>query len=714
MPRVYLCFLWHMHQPFYKDLVTGRYQMPWTRLHALKDYYGMVQILDEFPEVRQTFNLVPSLMLQVEEYAAGEAADPYLELALKPADSLTEAEQEWELQNFFPGHPQGIIYRHPRYGELYDAWRLSDRNPQRARRFFGTQAFRDLQVLSQLAWFDEEFLEHDAEIRDLVLKQRDYTAEDQALMARKQREILNAVIPVYRRFAERGQIEISTTPFYHPILPLLCDSDIARVAHPQVPLPSRFQYPQDARHQLEKAREFIGSRFGAAPTGLWPSEGSVSDEVFGIASETGFRWAATDNGVLARTLGQPAGVVETYRPYRWRQGGRELQVVFRDHTLSDLIGFVYSRMGAAEAAKDFLDRIRENCRGILARGRDALVPIILDGENAWEFYDRNGRPFLRELYRRIVDDRQIQALRISDALKAVEGQTMDHVFPGSWISANFDVWIGAEEDNKAWEYLLRARQAYEQAVGGAAGAAISKQNRSLAWEELLIAEGSDWCWWYGPEHASDYRAEFDQLYRDHLTNVYRALGLTPPEELSRPILKLAPSGFHSLPTGAVRATIDGKVTSYFEWLGAGAYKVDARSGSMHGGVSVVRELFYGSDGTSLFLRLDLEPQGVAEMEARLQLRPAKDGGPASSVTIQLSDGRVVGVEAKLARPDAGGPEFAFHSVLEGRLALAALGATAGDSFELQVSIWKDGLPVDAVPQQGALEISTADPGDWPV
>jgi len=267
MPRIYVCFLWHMHQPFYKDLVSGEYRLPWTRLHGLKDYYGMARILEEFPRIRQTFNLVPSLVAQVEEYAAGQAADPFLRCALKPADSLSEQDLELLLGYSFLANPARMIYRYPRYGELYEAWLAANRNVKRARRFFNAQACRDLQVLSQLAWFDEEFQAGDAEVRSLVEKGRDFTPEDQALIGRKQPEILAAILPEYRKLAERGQIEISTTPFYHPILPLVCDSDIAGVSHPYVPLPGRFRYPQDARLQLERAREFIAERFGRASCG---------------------------------------------------------------------------------------------------------------------------------------------------------------------------------------------------------------------------------------------------------------------------------------------------------------------------------------------------------------------------------------------------------------------------------------------------------------
>jgi alpha-amylase/alpha-mannosidase (GH57 family) len=712
MARIYLCFLWHMHQPFYKDLVSGEYKLPWTRMHALKDYYGMVAILKEFPRVRQTFNLVPSMMAQVEEYARGEARDPYLDLALKPAEALTEAEQIFLLRHFFHAHPPRMIEPFRRFSDLYEA-RRSYSTAEMARRRFSIQDFRDLQVLSQLVWFDEEFRASDPEIHQLFTKGRDYTLDDQRLMGRKQQEIIGKVMPAYRDMAAAGQIEISTTPYYHPILPLVCDSNIASVSHPNVPLPLRFQYPEDARAQLEMARAYCERQFGVAPIGLWPSEGSVSDEVFGIAADIGFQWTASDSGVLARTLGRSIGVDAIYRPYRWEQNQRRLGVIFRDHFLSDLIGFVYSGMDAAEAARDFLHRIRENCRAIIGAGRDVLVPIILDGENAWEYYDQNGRPFLRYLYALISEDTQMSAVTVGEALEKLRQEPLSHVFPGSWINANFDVWIGAEEDNQAWTYLLRARETY------AATRTVPRDRMKLAYEELLIAEGSDWCWWYGPEHDSGNREEFDKLYRSHLANVYRFLNLSPPEELSRPILQLVERALHLHPTAPVKPLIDGEVTSYFEWMGAGLYRVDERSGSMHGKMLLIREVQYGSDGSNLYLRVDFHrgsEQAISGMEARLGITP---GNPdrASHVTLRFDYGRANVTEMKLAAaPETAAPalEFAFKNILEGRLSLAALGIREGDPVRFQFSLWQQGLPMDAVPQHGWIEMPISEPAEWMV
>jgi len=704
MPHTYLCFVWHMHQPFYKDLATGQYQLPWTRMHALKDYYGMVKVLEEFPGIRQTFNLVPSMMVQIEEYANGTAEDPFLNVAAKPAESLTAEEQEFILRYFFQANVGRLIYRYPRYAELYEAWMAADRNPARTRRSFGVPALRDLQVLSQLSWFDEDFIDNDAEVQQLVRHGKHYTLDHQALMVRKQTEIVGRVLPVYREAARRGQIELSTTPYYHPILPLLCDSEIARISHPNVPLPTRFSYPQDARRQIESARAYMSAKFGHEPAGMWPSEGSVSDDALRLAAEAGFRWAATDNGVLAATLGHTAGPRETSRPYLWQQDGCELHLLFRDHFLSDLIGFVYSRMDPPAAAQHFLDRIRENCQPILTSGQDALVPIILDGENAWEYYDRSGRPFLRELYRRIEEDPAISAVTVGEALEKVQSHKLDRIFPGSWINSNFDVWIGAEEDNQAWNLLLQARQAYDEAAKGTDG--ISEGDLRLAYEELLIAEGSDWCWWYGPEHHSENRAEFDKLFREHLAHVYHALRRTPPEELSRPILKVMPAVFHEPPHGPIRATIDGQITSYFEWMGAGVYSIDPRQGAMHGRRNVAREFHYGSDGSSLFLRLDLaaDPHNTAGTEVHCTAEGRK-------LRLRLENRSASVLDADLAPADF---EAAFDRVLEIRLSLAALGVAPGAPVRLQVSLWRNGLPLEAIPPHGDLAAATTDASDWPM
>ncbi|MGC2255490.1 MAG: glycoside hydrolase family 57 protein, partial [Candidatus Acidiferrales bacterium] len=449
MSRVHLVLLWHMHQPQYRDPTTHRYILPWTRLHALKDYWGMVRALEPFPEVHATFNVVPSLAMQIEEYASGKFEDPWFDVAFKPESDLSDADKREILQRAFQVNHERLMSRWPRFVELFQ-W-SQKMGTEDAAAQFNARDWRDLQLLSQLAWMDEEYLAFDPIVSALARQGADFSEQDKENLRAKQAELLREVLPEYHRAAERGQIEISTTPFYHPILPLLCDSQIARVANPHSPsLTPPFRFPEDAREQLVRSREYHKNLFGQVPQGLWPSEGSVSDETLAIAAELGFCWFATDEGVLGRTRnigfwrdgdGIPENAAELYSPWKFRIGGRDIHGFFRDHYLSDLIGFVYSRMGASEGAEDFHRRLRmigERTSG----GKPATVSVILDGENAWEYYEGNGREFLRQFYARIAHDPDIRALTASEAIaEAGEVRALEGIFPASWINANFDIWI---------------------------------------------------------------------------------------------------------------------------------------------------------------------------------------------------------------------------------------------------------------------------------
>jgi alpha-amylase/alpha-mannosidase (GH57 family) len=701
MATINLCFLWHMHQPLYKDLVSGKYRLPWARLHALKDYYGMVSMLRNFPKVHQTFNLVPSLLIQIEEYAEGRASDPFLQAALKPAESLDKAEKEFILRYFFQANEHRLIQRYPRYAELFRIVQHSNNVPELAAAAFDTQAFRDLQVLSQLAWFDEEYLRNDRQVRDLAQKGRDYLLDDQALLGQKQLEAMGNVIGAYREFAASGQIELSTSAFYHPILPLVCDTNVASVSHPYIPLPMQFSYPGDAEEQLRRSLDYFETRFGGRPEGFWPSEGSVSDQTFEIAAHLGFRWSASDDGVLARTLGKKATPAVTYQPYIWRQGGRELSVIFRDHRLSDLIGFVYQRMDAVEAANHFLAEVRKNCAPVLKAGHDAVVGIILDGENAWEWYFENGRPFLSELYTRISESNDIAALTISEGLRKRKAKELKRIFPGSWIDANFDIWIGAEEDNRAWDQLSRARKLYDEVKQSPQANDISKEQLELAFEELLIAEGSDWCWWYGPEHSSANRGEFDQLYREHLCNVYRLLGREIPVELGESMLRKAETAVHEHPSGLIQPIIDGQISSRQEWTDGGRYRTDQRSGAMHSQRSLFQELHYGTDGQNLFLRVDFTAQNSLTPEVELRFRLRNPAGDTFRIHLCQREPDDLQIESDLPSDSMAA---AIQDICELRVSMGALRIRRGDPVFLQFSVLREGLPIAWLPASGELEV----------
>jgi alpha-amylase/alpha-mannosidase (GH57 family) len=747
MPTLRVILLWHQHQPFYKDLVTGEYRLPWVRLHALKDYYGMVKLLDEFPNVHQNFNLVPSLVAQIQDYVAGTAQDPFQEVASKPAKDLTENERRFALQYLFQANPQNLIGRYPRYKELWERFREHGNQPDRAERYFQPQDFTDLQVLSQIAWFDEFFLE-EKDIAALVRKGHNYSLDDQKFVIARERELLARVLPAHAAAAEKGSIEISATPFYHPILPLLCDTSAGAVSTPGLPLPqNRFRHPEDAREQLRRGLDLHQQVFGVRPKGVWPSEGSVSEEALAIAHSLGVQWMATDEGVLGRSTGLffardgngrlPGHLAEQlYNIYRYENGSTAMHLVFRDHTLSDLIGFVYSGMPPADAARHLINNIKDAAKPVLDKGRDAVVSIILDGENAWEYYPKSGREFLRRVYDGLQREPGLEAVTMSEAIARHQdfGQ-LNSLVPGSWINANFNVWIGAPEDNRAWDYLHHARDYYASNAARA-----SEAQRQLAFDEILIAEGSDWNWWYGPEHHSANDRDFDELYRKHLSNVYQALGATAPDYLAQPITGVEVRPSFVPQTGYIHPRVAGDKVRYFEWMGAAIYTADHRAGAMHGKQFLLDSVYAGIDATNLYGRLDFSGKPPAEdFEIVVNVESWASGEPRPRRTLRVSaaarEGRLKewkiengSAERELAssaQPDehvkvALLRNFEFKVPLIWLLATpnsapsaerksAAVAATS--KLRLRFSLWQNRLPVDSLPLEGWIELQVVSEGE---
>jgi len=718
MNKIHLVVLWHMHQPQYRDPETACYVLPWTRLHALKDYWGMVKILEEFPNFHATFNIVPSLGLQLEEYASGTFNEPWFELAFRDAEQLSREDKSEILLRAFQVNHERLLSRWPRYLELYE-WSRQAGSAQ-ATVTFTPRDWRDLQLLSQLAWMDEEWIARDATINHLSAKGKDFTEKDKVALKQKQLEFLKLVLPIYREAAARGQIEISTTPLYHPILPLICDSDIARVANPATPLPRRaYRHPEDAREQLRRAKEYHQRMFGVQPAGLWPSEGSVSDQALAIAAEEGFKWFGTDEGVLGRTLnigffrdgsGLAANANRLYQPLRVHTGKTAITGLFRDHHISDLIGFVYSRMDSKAAAADLHGRLRAIGERVQSK-QSLTVSLFLDGENAWEYYPGNGREFLRQFYGHVQADPDFRALTASEAIAAAgEIAETQGIFPASWINANFDVWIGHAEDVQAWDYLWDAREAFARAEDAAAQGRQDAPSESAlreAKESLLAAEGSDWCWWFGPEHSTANDAEFDALYRKHLTGIYRAVGKIAPDELAKPIKKQPERALHLPPSEYLKVHVDGRDSSYFEWLGGGLYSPERRSGAMHGRTFYLRELRYGFEPERLCIRLDTFPGAFAELETA-EFRVTVQGNCEVTMIAKLQQGKLVEYSVEQERVcllnPASSAEAAYDQILELAISKDLFDLRGMSRLRLGVALWHGGLPVDVLPAEGIVDV----------
>jgi alpha-amylase/alpha-mannosidase (GH57 family) len=716
-PRLSVLFLWHQHQPLYKDGLTNHYEMPWVRLHATKDYYDMVALLDEFPTIKANFNLVPSLLTQLDDYAQGNARDRFLALTLKRAGDLSFDERQFILQNFFMAHWETMVDPYSRYRELLDKrGRIaSPESLSRNQNYYKEQDWRDLQTWFNLTWFDPLWREKDPLIKGLFEKGKNFSEEDKQKLAAKQQEVCGLVVAKHKELQDRGQIEITTTPFYHPILPLLCDTEAARAALPQMMLPGhRFQHPEDAREQLRRAVEDYSRRFGRAPQGLWPSEGSVSEEAVRLIHEAGIRWIATDEGILSRSLGSTTfGRQDLYEPYRMAVGNGFLHFFFRDHELSDAIGFVYASWDPEEAAKDFLKKLQGIQAGIKDRTRPHVVPVILDGENCWEYYQQDGLPFLRALYRLLSADSTIETVRASDYLdRNPTIRTLTSLWSGSWINSNFAIWIGHSEDNQAWDLLYRTRQFLVNTLAAHPEMRDTDPGKQ-AWEEIYIAEGSDWCWWYGEDHSSANDMMFDYLFRKHLMNVYTLLGEKIPEDLHLPIKKKRLQATITEPVDFINPTIDGRITSYFEWQSAGVYHTEAgATGTMQKAENLIKSIYYGFDMQNIYLRLDLSRPMTPDILKGIQIRiiiqePVVceadiDFKPEKKLLLNLK------TQGQTATENPKVLEGAHHKIIEFALPLNHLPNPDKKPFKISILVMKDGLEQERWPADVTLQIPYPD------
>ena len=698
MPRpILLALVWHLHQPSYHDAESGADLLPWTRLHATKDYRDMARALAATPRVRVTFNLTPVLLEQLDAIGSGRS-DPYLDVARAPAASLSAAQASFLLARFFDVNHERMLSPFPRYRELFER--------REAGGAFTADDLRDLQTWFHLAWVDPTFREVEP-LRALMQKGRGFTEEEKGMLLDWGVACARDAAQDYREVAARGQAELITSAYYHPILPLLIDSMAPWEVSPTAVLPDPpFRAPLDAAAQIRRARVSHEKRFGAMPKGTWPPEGAVSDAALAALASGGFAWAASDETVLQAALAARDGSVRDwpgalYRPYRVETAGGPIAMVFRNRELSDRIGFTYASWDAGEAARDFVERVRATGDSVEGDA-PALVPVILDGENCWESYFDDGRPFLEALYGLLEKDSQIEAVTVSEALERVPArETLKHVPVGSWIRDDLGIWIGHEDKNRAWAELARARAVVEDSmpVPEARG----------AMEEIYVAEASDWFWWYGDDHPSAHRALFDRLFRSRLVEAYSRLELVVPESLRSSLRRDADQAEADLAGASehapsafpyVKPTIDGRNSDFYEWMGAVEHGASGESGAMHRASAVVRSVRFGGDGRNLFVRIDAAPKAAA----------------GSVIAVETTGGRVARVPLQAGRgnpswsggsrgDDAG--EYAAAEVMELRLPLAALGARAGEPTAFRVSLEQDGAREEIVPAAGWLTLPAA-------
>ena len=696
MRRVHVAFVWHMHQPWYLWPGSQLAALPFARLHACSAYYDMPWLLGQFEHTRVTFNLVPSLIEQLEGYARGEIVDRAMELSRLNPDDLTLDDQRYLLAHMCGGHPAATMAASARYGELLHK-RGVDRNSEtidRACRIFSTEEYRDLQVLFNLAWCGFA-LDHESDVvHALRQKDRNFTEDEKIALLDVMDRTVAGVIDTYRAAAERGCAELTCSPHYHPILPLLAKMEDAERRIPAARLPQPYwREPEEARRQLRKGIDHHERVFGSRPHGLWPSEGSVSDEALRIAAEEGVQWAASDEEVLAMSLGlsDRPSPSQRYRP--WLAADGRLGMIFRDHRLSDLIGFVYRDWSAADAAEDFVTRLRSVAEAT-GDGAPPLVSVILDGENPWGWYPDAGEGFLRALYEGIEAADDVQAVTVSEHLEEFPPQSrLSSVFPGSWIDHSFRTWIGGKEHRRAWELLTGALEAVKRDRHDPD--AVEQARR-----HLMIAEGSDWFWWYSENQHTLDADIFDALFRSHVAATYRALGEEPPEAVEEPIYAEKISRLAREAAGPMTANIDGRITSYFEWQPAALLRTAGLASAMQRSSYIVQELHFGFDDRNLWLRLDTDrPALEALSECRMEVVFSGEVEHTIAVT-GMGHGEPVEVNGTLCAE----AQCVVDQIFEARIPLAVVDLQPGGTLKLAVIIAREGHILERWPELGFLQV----------
>lgn len=621
-----LSFFWHMHQPDYRGR-DGVMKMPWVFLHAIKDYYEMPWLLSEYPGLKATFNLSASLIEQIKLYDKPIENDYFLSLWIKHPQMLSSDERAWLIKLIGAMQFETMVRPIARYAELYYKNNLSD------------DELIDLEVVFILAWCGNYLRLYNANIKMLFDKKHEYTQEDKALLLECLSKFVGTILPFYATLQKQGVISVSTTPYFHPILPLLVDMQNASLANSATAMPKgSFSLHADACEHVERSIALYKDTFGCNPIGFWPAEGAVDKKSIAIYKEHNIKWIATDEAILYKSLEkhEPLG---HYQPYLFDG----VSISFRDHALSDLIGFEYRHRDANEASVHFMDALNR-----IAQGREnPTVSVIVDGENAWEFYENNGLNFFKSLYSALASSSWCSTVTMDEVASLKTTGHLNTIAPGSWIHGTFDTWAGHHEKNTAWEFIFDAQRDVEKHSKD-----ISDEDMKKIRYHLLASECSDWFWWYGEDHSTSFALEFDELFRDHLIHIYQLLDITIPNKLFEPIISdTKPKPFFIKPINTISPTLSGGKTAFFEWMGCGVIderRIFSTMDRLRGPVDV---MYYGFDEESVYFALEGNISGLKELEIKVEIVEREETMIVSPVMLKervefsLSRASLIGLES---------------------------------------------------------------------
>jgi alpha-amylase/alpha-mannosidase (GH57 family) len=680
-----ILFLWHHHQPFYQAPDAAYPLMPWVRLHAVRGYLDMLTAVKE-TGARVTFNMTPSLIEQLQFAGQAEISDEFERVSQIEAHHLNEDERKFLLTHFFSINWNVHVLTHPRYKTLLAkrGERMDKDSLRQALIDYAAQDYADLVALFNLTWIGFAGRRVPA-IAALIKKQKGYSQGDIAEILAYHKQVVRGTLPAYGELYSADQIEISVSPYAHPILPLLCDSRVASPDIPRQQLPKLdYCHPEDAARQLKAACQLHEAVWGRMPSGLWPSEGSVSDEVLNLASKQGFRWLATDQGILDRSERSRTDPLAHFVSHGWKLGEQAIRLYFRDRALSDAIGFRYSAMSPEDGINEFvghLERIEEGTRAIHGR----CTAIALDGENPWESYPDGGEAFLTGLFTKLTKHPKLTTARFSDHMQVAAREKIQHIHPGSWIDSNFHIWIGDPQKNDAWTELGRARRMVDDLNAG-------DPRRDACWKWLLRAQGSDWFWWYGEPFNSPYEWHFDELFRSYVRAAYEAADRIPPPSLDVPICIPLRTERRLQPAYPISPVIDGKDTSFFEW--AGACRIDPRQyGAVMGrSEHSIRALYYGFSEQELFFRFD--PANMLRPRQTMAMTFSVQGETQLSVRIPLDD--------QIETKEDDGVRWARDRIIEVAVSQQRVGVVPGGECQFWLEIEDDHIILEKLPPAGVF------------
>ncbi|MEO0454661.1 MAG: glycoside hydrolase family 57 protein [Verrucomicrobiota bacterium] len=695
--------LWHMHQPYYVDPQTKMALMPWVRFHAVKGYFDMITTVQRFPELKVNFNFTPVLLRQIREMVEDEVVDLWESWARTPASDLNEDQQCSLLENYFKINHETCIHPYPRYAQLLNM-RGADTDRKVLRQtanLFSVDDYRDLQVWYNLAWCGFAACQEYPELNELKKKGKGFTEEEKHRLLDIHQEILKVLTSRYQQSRESGNVEITTTPYFHPIMPLVYDTDFGKRAMPDREFPPRFQAPDDVRAHLMNAQKEHELAFGAKARGLWPSEGSVAPELIPLFEEAGIEYFCTDEDVLFNSLPNGTDHLELFQPWVVEHDGKEVGAFFRERPLSDFIGFNAAR-NTAEQSSDHLIHHLEHLSDVV-QGPERMVCLALDGENAWEAFMDGGEAFLEIFYQSLLKSTKLETQRLGDLWDRNEAKArIKNLHTGSWISANFDIWIGEKEENQGWDWIRKTRA---DLLGALENDDLDPELRERAWDEIYAAEGSDWFWWYGPDFQNESDMLFDGLFRKHLQNAYLILGQKPPDYLDYPIRNKSEVSALVEPTGFISPALDSESCGFFDWMGAGYFDIRQQQTAMFQSDRIARDLYFGFDQNAFYFRLDLESLYLDKVVVQW-LKPS-----AFSIETSLVNGDWI---SRFFRADAEEKNVSEKIVtgIGGRvlwsILLKEIHLDEGEAA-FRVSVYRDGVETENYPEKGAIEFHGLSP-----